>query len=83
MVTPETRVEEMVEELFEVGMTEDIGEPKRSPQRALQTKQLPRWGRGAHPVPRGSLKLSAELNVIHAVYYSRIYANLWLRVILN
>lgn len=54
-----------------------------SPQMALQTKQLPRWGRRACPVPRGSLKLSAELNVIQTVSYSRIYANLSLRVILN
>lgn len=37
MVTPETRVKETAEELFEDGMTGDVREPKMSPQTALQT----------------------------------------------
>lgn len=54
VVTPETRVKDMAEELFEDRMAGGVGEPKLSPQ-TLQTQQHLCWEEGgrALPVPRG------------------------------
>lgn len=49
MVTPETRVKETAEGLFEDGMAGDVGEPKMSPQTALQTWQLLCWAGTSSP----------------------------------